>query len=446
MNEGATERPESHTPATGAPSPELEHPPHLSSWQLRKSVRAVADRQEDLQALYYIADQLSRSIEPDVMRRRAVEMASAIFGSRCVLLAGHFASDSITFRGTVTYWQDETHVVEQHYPDSMVEASAPFYDPDAVDRWRRGELTQETRTREGTTVAFPLIRDGRRLGLILTPASPRDTAKDGRATAASPEVARAWIKHLGVALELAELQRQRVRQERLAAIGETVAGLSHCLKNTLNGLQGGQFILDEGLRKDDAQLLRQGWRMVKEGIRHIESLSLDMLSFVGDRPIRRDPIDPRSILEDVRDLLGESAASKGVALEVEAARREEPVRLDHHAVHRAVLNLAANALDACVESEGGDRVLLQCRYEPDGVVLTVADNGVGISESILPRVTERFFTTKPTKGTGLGLPVVQRIMERHGGLLEVESTLGAGSAFHLWFPREPGASESVEEL
>lgn len=439
MGEGASEKPADRAPTGGTTSPEAEHSPHLSSWQLRKSVREVADRREDIQTLYYIADQLSRSIEPDVMRRRAVEMASTIFGSRCVLLAGHFASDSTTFHGTVTYWENETHVVERPYPDPNVEEAVSFYDPVAVNRWRRGELSQETRTGEGTTVAFPLVRHGRRLGLILTPASQRDTAKDGRATAASPEVARAWIMHLGVALELAELQRQRVRQERLAAIGETVAGLSHCLKNTLNGLQGGQYVLDQGLRKGDRDLQQQGWRMVKEGIRHIGALSLDMLSFAGDRPIQREAIEPRVILEEVHALLAETAREMGIALALAVDPLAEPVSLDRHAVHRALLNLVTNAIDACVESDAGDKVTLGCRYEPDGVVMTVEDDGTGIPDSILSRITERFFTTKPTKGTGLGLPVVQRIMEQHGGLLEVESTLGCGSTFSLWFPREPGA-------
>ena len=123
-----------------------------------------------------------------------------------------------------------------------------------------------------------------------------------------------------------------------------------------------------------------------------------------------------------------------IRLDCEDERAKVP--LDRHAIHRAVLNLATNAIDACTEGdeEPGGVVVLKCRYGPDRVVLSVEDDGVGIPEADLPRVTDRFFTTKPTVGTGLGLPVVVKIADQHGGTLEVQSTPGEGSAFRLHLP------------
>jgi signal transduction histidine kinase len=102
-----------------------------------------------------------------------------------------------------------------------------------------------------------------------------------------------------------------------------------------------------------------------------------------------------------------------------------------------------NAIDACTESETGDRVALRSRIAaPDEIVLTVEDNGVGMSEEIQSMLFARFFSTKPTSGTGLGLSVTRKIAEEHGGRLEFESEPGKGSAFHLHLPLLGGSAES----
>lgn len=229
------------------------------------------------------------------------------------------------------------------------------------------------------------------------------------------------------------------RQERLAAIGATIAGLSHCLKNTLNGLRGGQYVVQTALKKDDPELLEKGWGIVKTGIQGIEALSLDMLMYAGDRPLRREPVVPGDVLQDAQALYEEAAKARGVRIRLDPDERADPVPLDRYAVQRAVLNLLTNAIDACVEAETGDTVVLRSRHEPDAVVFSVEDNGTGIPPGLLERIAEGFFTTKGSKGTGLGLPVVRKIVEQHGGTLEVDSTPGRGSVFHLRFPLQADA-------
>ena len=113
---------------------------------------------------------------------------------------------------------------------------------------------------------------------------------------------------------------------------------------------------------------------------------------------------------------------------------------DRDTIYRAILNLVTNAIDACTESESGDSVVVRTRSETDRIVLTVEDNGIGMSEEIRSRLFRRFFSTKAGKGTGLGLPVVRKIVEEHGGNVEVESEPGHGSAFHLYLPRSEGGS------
>jgi signal transduction histidine kinase len=104
-------------------------------------------------------------------------------------------------------------------------------------------------------------------------------------------------------------------------------------------------------------------------------------------------------------------------------------------IFRAIVDLLTNAIDACTESESGNLVILRSRGQPDEIVLTVKDNGIGMTEEVMSKVYSRFFSTKAAGGTGLGLHVVKKITEEHGGTVEIDSVPGAGAAFHLHLPR-----------
>jgi signal transduction histidine kinase len=241
---------------------------------------------------------------------------------------------------------------------------------------------------------------------------------------------------------LAGLQRELVEQERLAAIGETVAGLSHCLKNILNGLRAGQYVIDRGMERNDIEKLRTGWRVMRDGVRQVETLTYDMLFCARDQVPRREPTDPNEVIQEVIDLLGESAAEKGVELRAELDEAIGAADLDRTMIYRALLNLATNAIQACTESESGDAVTLISRAAPDQVVLVVEDNGVGMSAAVRSQLFVRFYSTRASGGgTGLGLAVVKQIAEGHGGTVRVDSEPGKGSVFRLHLPRvepDPG--------
>ena len=406
--------------------------------QLQESLRKIEQQRDELSTLYFIADQLGRSIQPNIVPRRGVELASSVFGSVCVLIAGHYHPDSRGFHGTVTYKEPNGAIVERPYPDEGVARVASYYDASIIERWLQGELDGLARLREERTVAYPLERHGRRLGLLLAPARARTETLDGRPTNANPEVVQVARKHLAVALEMSELQRERLQEERLAAIGQTVAGLSHCMKNTLNGLKGGKFVIERALSLENPEKLRKGMAVLNSSIQHLERLTHDMLFYAANRAIDLKPANPNDTILEIIDLLEENAESHGVELRADLDPNMAPIPLDRHALYRAILNLATNAIDACIESDGGNAVTLKTVVEHDSVLISVEDNGVGIPEEHLRRITERFYTTKASKGTGLGLPVVQKIAELHGGRLEVESVLGQGSSFHFRIPRHGG--------
>ena len=235
---------------------------------------------------------------------------------------------------------------------------------------------------------------------------------------------------------LARLQEELVQNERLAAVGETVAGLAHCLKNTLNGLRAGQYVVDRAVELNDPEKLRTGRRVMKSAVAQVERLTFDMLYYIKDREPELEPVDLNQVAQEVIDVLQESAGLQRVDIRAELDPKIGAQALDRNAMYRALLDLVTNAVDACTESESGDLVVVRSRIAgQDEIVLTVEDNGIGMSREVRSKLFTRLFSTKAGRGTGLGLSVVKKIAEAHGGRVEVESEPGKGSAFHLHLPR-----------
>lgn len=412
---------------------ELADALNLSTSRLAEMIRRVERQRDEFRTLYHFTDQIGRAIRPEERRLRAVELATQFLGVECVLVQAEYHPESRTGQGTITLREAEGF--EDHPflfgPDSR-QGVPPFLSR-IIERWLTGEFDDKAMVKEGWIVGYPVQREGgRHLGLLLLPVAHHGEA-DGEPP--DPDLVRALCSHIAIAIEFSGMQTELVGQERLAAIGETIAGLAHCLKNALNALRAGLFITDRALDKGDPEKLRRGWGITKVGIRQIEGLSLDMLYYVKERKPQRAPADPNAIVGEVIDLLSEMAAEKGVRLRAELDERVGKEPLDRATIYRAILNLVTNAIDACTESETGDRVVVRTRSEPDGTVLTVEDNGVGMTDEVRSRLFTRFFSTKAGKGTGLGLAVVKKIVEEHGGTVEVESEPGRGSSFRMRLPR-----------
>ncbi len=232
-----------------------------------------------------------------------------------------------------------------------------------------------------------------------------------------------------------------VQAERLAAVGQTIAMLSHHIKNILQGIGGGSYLIEMGLGDHDEEVVRKGWNIVEKNQNKISTMVMDMLSFSKEREPDLAPAQLNEVVADVVELMRVRAAELNVALEWKPDENIPIVQLDEEAIHRAVLNVVTNAIDACEGSPDG-RVEVSTRFVPDkGLVeVIVADNGVGISAEQLPKIFQVFVSDKGTRGTGLGLPVSQKIVKEHGGKIVVESDVGRGSRFILEFPAVLGAT------
>jgi PAS domain S-box-containing protein len=241
--------------------------------------------------------------------------------------------------------------------------------------------------------------------------------------------------------EIRRLQRELLRSERLAAIGQTVAGVAHGIKNILHGLKGGSYLLDVGFARQDEQKLRKGWDMIKRSVERTSNLVMDLLSYSKEREPEIVACAPNEIAAEVCELVGERAAQGGVAIARELDPAVGTVCMDPQTLHTCLLNLVSNALDACLWDEPGAKrwqVTVRTAVEPgERLRVEVVDNGAGMTDDVRAKLFTSFFSTKGHQGTGLGLMVTRKLVEEHGGTIDVRSALGQGTTFTVRLPFRP---------
>ena len=236
--------------------------------------------------------------------------------------------------------------------------------------------------------------------------------------------------------ELKQLEQEKLEAERLGAVGQTVAGLAHTIKNLLMGLEGGMYIVDGGLRRGDAARIADGWQILQRNFEKTTTLVKDFLSFAKGRLPQLRPADPNAIVRGIVDLYRDAAARQGVELQLEAGPEVHEAPLDPDGIETCLTNLVSNGIDAAMLREKpGGKVILRTREEESDLVFEVADNGCGMDQEVKAKVFTTFFTTKGGKGTGLGLLTTRKIVQEHGGRMEMESALDRGSVFRIRLPR-----------
>jgi signal transduction histidine kinase len=248
-------------------------------------------------------------------------------------------------------------------------------------------------------------------------------------------LASAIAHQAAIAVEESRYHEALVNAERLAAVGQTIAALSHHIKNIMQGVRFGADMVRAGMKDNDPDMLGKGWKLVERNQGRIDDLILDMLSYSKEREPAVEPTDLNKLCEDVLEMVRGRANDRNIALEWRPGVGVATVPCDPDGIHRAVLNLVTNALDA-LEDRPGAKLGLQALLEPEGdwVKVIVIDNGPGIPAEKLESIFEPFVSTKGSRGTGLGLPVSRKIVREHGGDILVQSVVEKGSKFTIRLP------------
>jgi signal transduction histidine kinase len=417
---------------------------------------ASAQTLANLQALYRISDEaVSPSISLDQLLKRILDLTIEVVGADrgCILLDDPQTQQTVPL--VLSYGRRADHSSRMPISRSIV---------DYVLHDGQGVRTSDARTdhrfepgqsilQAGILEAMCVPMQGRysTVGVIYvdtTTPPERVILRGGAAQQFSDDHLRLLVaigRQAALAVENNRYQQALVKAERLAAMGQTIAMLSHHIKNILQGVRGGSYLIDMGLRDHNEELVRKGWGIVEKNQGKIYHLVMDMLTFSKERQPVMQEASLNDTVNEVCELMHARAEEANLKLETRLAAEMPLVTFDGEGIHRAVLNVVINALDALEGAEGG-RVVVETGHEPatDTVFVAVTDNGTGIPEEQLSRIFNIFESTKGGRGTGLGLAVSQKILREHGGEIRVESKPGFGSRFVLTWPRYDEEHRAVD--
>ena len=250
--------------------------------------------------------------------------------------------------------------------------------------------------------------------------------------------------------EVKALEERMRRGETLAAIGELSAGIAHEIRNCLNPISGSVEVLQREL-KVEGQNARLLDLIIRESER-LDNFIRELLEYARERPLKTETVEASGlVVESIEIARRHPSATAGKRVILERAASPFWVLIDFDQMKQVLTNLLINALEA-IDGEGTVSVAVRedrraaaggwGRASGPEVVVVVSDTGAGIAPEDLKRVFEPFFSTKQG-GTGLGLAIANRIVERHGGNLEVESRVGAGTTMRLWLPRADSPARTV---
>jgi len=240
-----------------------------------------------------------------------------------------------------------------------------------------------------------------------------------------------------------EKTRKLVEAERMAAVGQTVAGLAHAIKNITGGLTGGMYVLEKGIELNNKTYLTQGWQMIKGNIQKVKGVAGDLLNYAKEREPEYQFCDPDQPAREVCDLMSFRASEMSVSLKANLAGNLPRAWFAPEGIHRVLLNLVTNAVDACTDISCGSRAceVVVRTSKPRGwsVEYEVSDNGCGMNDETKKKVFQTFFSTKGSKGTGLGLMIAKKIVDEHGGVILYSSKAGEGTTFTVRLPEKKQA-------
>ena len=238
-----------------------------------------------------------------------------------------------------------------------------------------------------------------------------------------------------------EKTHQLLEVENLAAVGRAASELAHTIKNIAMALKSSIYVMQRGIKEDDPKYLMRGWGMVEGNIDKIKNLAMDLLNFGKSNKLKFQPDTPLRAVNEALGLLATRIAENGITVKANIPDEFDAICMDSESIYRCLVNLIQNAIEAFGEESArleGREITVDVMADPaSGVVYRVCDNGPGMDNDTQKQIFKGFFTTKGTRGTGIGLMMTKRIVERHGGRIELTSGRGNGTCFSLHLPPHP---------
>jgi signal transduction histidine kinase len=216
-----------------------------------------------------------------------------------------------------------------------------------------------------------------------------------------------------------------------------IGSISHGIKGLLTGLDGGIYLLDSGFAKKNDDQIKEGWDVIKLTVERIRKMVSDILFYAKERDLRRERIDVRNFVEEIAKELNPKLKDQKIRLEVDFGTNLGEFEIDATYVHSALLNIIENATDACLrdQTKQSHKIIFAASKDEEIITFEITDNGIGMDGETQDKIFTPFFSSKGTKGTGLGLFIANTIIKQHGGDINVKSRIGQGTRFQIRIPR-----------
>ena len=242
-----------------------------------------------------------------------------------------------------------------------------------------------------------------------------------------------------------DITQIRQLQDKLTSVGLLIGSISHGIKGLLNGLDGGIYLVNSGLKKDDRERIDKGWEIALRNVDRIRSMVMDILYYAKDREPMWELIDADEMGREICCMLQEKAGKINIGLECKVNGNIGQFEADKQAVRSLLINLIENSLDACrIDKQKDDHYIdMEIYGDTDSVTFKVTDNGIGMDQETCEKAFSLFFSSKGAGGTGLGLFISHKIAKAHGGSIDIKSEVGKGCTFIVRLPRVRPVAETT---
>ncbi len=412
----------------------------------------VAGEDLNVQLLYQTALAASHTLDVKTLLARIMKLIldSVAADRGCVIL---FDEETGDLKPTVRMDRDgdvlaEKLQVSKTILDYVLEHCEGVLTSDAGDdeRWERNDSIVQSRVREA--ICVPMQGRYGIVGAIYLDIQNEASLPGKKPKQSFDEDHLKLMVAIGhqaaLAIEDTSYYSAMMQAERMAAMGHTITAISHHIKNLLQGVNGGKYLVDEGLKSGKMDVIERGWNIVQRNQQRISDLVLDMLSFSKERKPEKTPTDLNDVISDVMDVVSIRAQEDETELSFERTHGIKEYFFDAHGIQRAILNVVTNALDACQEVSGGRvSISLELNADRDYLCVVVKDNGKGIPTNEQEGIFALFSSNKGSRGTGLGLAVSRKVLREHDGDVTVQSSPGTGSVFTIEWPAISAKEQSA---
>ncbi len=230
-----------------------------------------------------------------------------------------------------------------------------------------------------------------------------------------------------------EQAQERIRTRQLAQLGALFAGFAHEIRNPLSTIGLNLQLVKEEFGEAETQSDRRISRRLTtiEGeVKRLQGILEEFLSFVRVPKLQVSAVKLQTMIEDLVEFTGPELAELGIELRTFVDGDLVPIELDPAQIRAVLVNLVRNAAEAM---DGGGEIMIGARCEGDAMILQVTDTGEGMPADVRDQAFRPYYSTKKS-GTGLGLPTARRIIEQHGGSIELASETGKGTQFTIRLP------------